>query len=50
VGKCHIHLVVPRLVNGSEMFTKFLDERDEDQADEGVGEVVFLDDILDILD
>lgn len=32
--ECEVHLVVPSLVDSSDMFWGFFDERDEDEAEE----------------
>ena len=44
MGKCHIHLIVPSLINGSEMFGKLFDERNKDEANERVRDAALFDD------
>ena len=49
MGKGHIHLIVPGLINGSEMFGKLFYKRNKDQTDEGVGNTTLIDDEGDLL-
>ena len=39
MSQCHVHLVVPSFIDGSQMFGKFFDERNEDQADKAIGDM-----------
>lgn len=50
VGNGKVHRIIPRFVDGGEMFCEFLYERHQDETDEGVGNIRDFDNVMDLQD
>lgn len=50
VGKREVHLIVVRLIDGRQVFSRLLDNGNQDKTDESILDMAHLDDVVDLVD